>query len=401
MVDINLFKDEDDDELERKPDEEMDMSLDDLESELSDTGLSDSDLSDDDLVDEDLGDTLDFEEDDLADFDDKSFAGKEDAGGGADLLDDEFGALPEDEAEEETVDESDYNYGDGRKKKTPVWVWALFGLFVVAAFLYLFVLQPASRGIKTVSVTPQPAQTSRPALPVPADTAGGGQAEAADSVAAAGIRPETDLEKTASDMTAPEAAGSKTAYANSTVKVLADLSAAGQFGAVLLSGDNFAAVQYVSASPGAAEAMGNKIKQLLGATSVKTSPEERHRTDGKVYYYGVVSGTLPSGGPDAAGRAGNQSYDAFSREIKNMIRQHGLKLTDIQKLHEKTTDQTQQTDVRIKIEGSKAAVTAFLPGMSRLPGNVYITKLFLTPSGYTDFKAGQLKLVLEFRLIGP
>ncbi|MBN2417571.1 hypothetical protein JXO52_17170 [bacterium] len=420
MVDINLFKDEEEDDLEPKPNQDINLPLDDVDDFLSDSsvpdtdfsdsdllgpgdasarGTSDSDLSDLDLGGDDLGGKLDFEED-LSDFDDRSFGRRDSAKGRVDdaFLDEEFGDLPE---EDGVGDTSDYAFGDVQKKRTPAWIWILFLVVVGSVCVYLFVLQPRMVQYKTVSVR-QPGVTMTDSSAIAqADSA----RRAQDSLSTRITQPATNNAAAAAagagNRTAlsPADIGSRSVYASAALRILEDLSKTAQFGAVLISGPQFAAVQYVSETPNVSQAMGHKIGTLLQLTSVKKSPEERHRTGGKLYYYGVVSGTLPGGGAGERSTGQVQSYADFTRDVKNSIRQHGLTLTDIQKLNEKQVQGHVQTDIRIKVSGSKAAVTAFLPTIGSMKDNIYITKLFMTPSVYTDFQAEQVKLVLEFRLV--
>ena len=55
-----------------------------------------------------------------------------------------------------------------------------------------------------------------------------------------------------------------------------------------------------------------------------------------------------------------------------------------------------QKPVRIKIEGNKQGVLSFLESLRQFQGNYGLSKLLLVPSNYSNFKAEQVKLVLDF-----
>jgi len=139
MVDINLFKDEEDDK-----EQEWAPSSDDV-----------------DAVQDKSNDHLEFD----------------DNIGGSSILDDDS-LLDEDESiqdfdegdDKESLDE-DFDFGEMKEKKTPIWLWAFLGLVVIVVFLYLFVFQPRQAQRKQ-ALTPN---VQRPGLIANQQTAGGDQ----------------------------------------------------------------------------------------------------------------------------------------------------------------------------------------------------------------------------------
>jgi len=411
MVDINLFKDEEGDELEPKPEQEMDFSLDDDISSLDDDPEDMSAVTAD-KPDEGLGDVLDFE-DDLDGFEDDNVLDLDDDS----LLGDDFAEAGD---EPEAVDNlTDYEYGDVRTKRTPILVWAIMGLVVIAILLYVLVLQPKMAKEKLAAAKKTVTNTNLPPAVNPAANSLTDSTRIDTINIATNTAPISTTEDTATvkvdkiDKAADkvvkkkpvsvtpvkvEGFGSKATYARVASKIVSELSSTGQFVAILLSGTNFTAIQYVSETPNVAKAMRHRIVTLLNLKNTKTSPEERHRTAGKIYYYGVVSGVLP-GGSGKSSATGYISFADFKKDINASIRKHGVNLTDIQKLYEKRISGKKQTDIRVKIVGNKSNLINFIQNIGSIKGNSHITKLILAPSEYTDFKASRLKLVLEFRLI--
>jgi hypothetical protein len=169
-----------------------------------------------------------------------------------------------------------------------------------------------------------------------------------------------------------------------------------QFAAFIMSGNAFH-VGYVSETPNVAQAMSHKVMTLLQATGLKTSPEERHRTAGRIYYWGVVSGQLDG----SASRIGSGSQrfstaDGFVEGLRGMVQQHSLTTKEVQKLFEGAYDGKRQAQVRMKIEGSKTNAMEFLNGLQSFNGNYGVTKLIIAPVTISDFQANQVKLVLDF-----
>jgi len=359
MVDINLFKD-DEDEKDWKPTPGEGEELEGNRQE-----------------------DLEFEED----------VWETPALGDEDILGDEE-TIPDFEEPGEIEEEEDYEFGDVKKKKTSVWLWFLMGIVLVCASLYLFVLQPRQIGIKrlTTYVTKKPSEAGKRVEEI--------QERGLDRDAALVDSSGVDRSGQVAAMVDSDysrAMGSVSTAVEASRAVFEDLTRHGQFGAVLLTGDRFF-VEYVSETPGVAKAMGHRIQTLLGASGFKVSPEERHRTAGRIHYWGVVSGELPQKARGAA-RTPVQRFataESFIEGIKGFVLQHRLTVRGLQKLSESSEEGTRQTCIRVKVEGSKTHALDFLESLKGFQGNYGLAKLLLVPSNYSDFKANQVKLVLDF-----
>jgi len=306
-----------------------------------------------------------------------------------DLFDEEE-AVPDFEEPDEGEQEEDYEFGDIKKKKTSPLLWLLLGVVLIAAALYLFVLQPRQIGIKrlTTRVTQKPSEEIQergvdqgPALGDSSDVVRPGQ------VATMVV---TDPSKVM---------GSVANAVDAARGVFNDLTQHNQFGAVLLTGDRFF-VEYVSETPGVAKAMGHRIQTLLGVSGFQVSPEERHRTAGRIHYWGVVSGELSKRSSGMA-RSSAQRFattDSFIGGIKGLVSQHQLTNRGVQKLSEVSEKGTRQISIRVRIEGDRTRALNFLESLKGFQGNYGLAKLLLVPSSYSDFRANQVKLVLDFLL---
>ncbi len=387
MVDINLFKDEDEEEKEMGP--------------SSGGG---------EFEEPDLDDALDFGGD-LVDFEEGEQAPVLDGGEGLLDIDD---APPEIDGSEDLDKELDYEYGQIEKKRTPVWFWIFLAAVVIGVFVYLFVLAPylaqrqlASNKKILSGQVKQPVQQQSTEQLQPTD-----QQQPADQTQPSEQQGEKPAEETedivpsvvqASGLQGRQEIGSEKVFSDAAIKIVQDLSRSEQFGTLLISGPDFIAVQYVSATPKVAGAMEYRIKTLMGLQSVKVSPEERVRLSAGVFYFGVVSGRLNTGQPTSTARSGSTYTTAsqFSSGVSAFLTKQGCKVVGIIKLVERPIGGKQQVDFRVKATGTQAQVRALLSNLTSLGSNAFIMKLILAPSHNTDFKAENLKVVLEYRLILP
>jgi len=360
MVDINLFKEEEEEKRERAPTSKKGREFEDdlgedleLEKELSGSSLSDEELLSDEAL-------PDFEE-------------------------------PEEKEEE------DYEFGEAKEKKSSLFVWILLVIVVVSAALYLFVLQPKQIKPKQMT-TPFPHEP-----PVDEKLAQEQKQRTGEAVEKIGTITAPQDSSPSSRVAAMmdkepfKILGSIETSVEASKIVLQDLTSRGQFGAVLISGNRFI-VEYVSETPNVARPMGYKIQTLLGASSHKVSPEDRHRTSGRIYYYGVVSGDLPQKPSKGTVTPARQfaTVDSFIEGVKSLTKQNRLITQEVQKLSESSGKGVRQVSVRMKIEGGKAQAVAFLDSLIGFQGNCSIAKLLLVPLDYSDFEASQVKLVLDF-----
>ncbi len=318
------------------------------------------------------------------------------------LDDEEF--LSDEEAlsdfEKPEEEQEEYEFGEDKRKKTSPVLWLILGIVVVSAFVYLFIIQP--RQMKTTKIaTPivrRPPAGQLAQVPQKQGTAqpGVNAAGAKEGKPSAGGAISNRI-TTRANRSSSWVGGSITTFVEATKVVLEDLSSHNQFGSVLLDGNSFF-VEYVSETPGAAKAMGYRIQTLLGASGYKVSPEERHRTEKRIHYWGVVSGKLPMRNLGAVQTTTKRfaTVNSFIREIKGRVQQNGLKILGTQKLSRSSVNGVWMTPVRVKIQGSKMQTLTFLESLKRFQGNYGIAKLLVAPSDYSDFGANNVKCVLDF-----
>ncbi len=367
MVDINLFKEEEGEE------KEWDSTSD--EGEELEDALQDEDLG---LSDDDIADTSPIEEDDLLSDDDEVIP--------------DFG---------ETVDgdqEEDYEFGEVRQKKTSPWVFVALGVVVIAAAVYLFIIQPKEKAAQIASMPhvrrpaamqtatqPTESQQTAPSTTQP-DSSKTSTVPPAQSVAVSG--------GTGSGI-AP-VVGSTASFVRASRTIVDEFTKRNQFAAFIMSGNQFH-VGYVSETPNVANAMSHKVGTLLSASDLKTSPEERHRTAGRIYYWGVVSGQIGAAGQPVSSESRTfTTTDGVVEGLKGVVQQHRLTTKEVQKLFEGSYEGKRQAQVRMKIEGNKADAMNFLNGLQNFNGNYGMTKLIIAPVTISDFQGNQVKLVLDF-----
>ena len=354
MVDINLLKDDDDEEKPFGHDDEE--FKDDLGGDVNFEGdLTEPVMGEDDL----LGDVED---------------------------------IPDIDAEEAAVvPDEDYSYISPRSKKAPVWLWGLLALVCVGTAVYLFILQPRfkkepplierpERKPLITQVRPDSGQTVSPAKPL------------SEEPIAEDVKPPEGFELT--DTIIPIAK-----MASASKAVVDDLARSEQFATLFMNGDQVF-VEYVSKTPGVVKVMGPKIQTLLGLSSYTASPEERHRTSGEITYWGVISGRFPSGPGEITAGGPNQfsNVQAFVNAVRSQLGSHQLTMKDSQNLTSVKSDGFRQSCVRIKIEGGRENALAYLSSLTNFKGNFGISKLIMAPVSISDFQASRIKMVIDFIL---
>ena len=244
MVDVDLFKDEEDEE---KNDKHEEVTPDESgEEEAAD--ILDGELEEELDFDEELSEELGGEDEDFLTDDDM-------------LLEDDEVSL-EEELDEPEAAESEENYQTlpGQKKTSP-FIWVLLGVVVIGTALYLFVLEP--RGNKeTQSVTAvrrsgltQPSAregvaanagdtTKMPSSAVKDDTALSSDSLPAKSPEDHATTPAVAEKGTGESETAPEpfrkeGLGNIATYSSAIGRVVSDLTGTDQFGGMFISGKNF------------------------------------------------------------------------------------------------------------------------------------------------------------------
>ncbi|HDQ44905.1 MAG TPA: hypothetical protein ENN17_05315 [bacterium] len=354
MVDINLFDEGFEDQSDSSPEQRPSGS--------SDAGRRDNDDFSGDL---NLGDDL-----------------SDDAGLGGDTLLDGDETLPDFEEEEEGLDD-DYTFEGSGPKKSPPWLLIGVGLFAVAAVLFIYVIYPTlNKPVAIKLPKPKPPATKPVAVrPVqPAETAP--------------AQP-TDQEQTPETIR-PAVEGRYDVLAG-TRTVFENLSAQGQAGVVIINNNRYL-VEYVSKTPGVADAMGQRIQTLFGADNYAVSPEERHRTAGQDNYWGVVSGTLPPFSAHAPSPGANPypTMTSFHGRIKTLCAQHGIALQSIAKPAGIVQQPKQHSSGHMIIEGEKKNVFAFMHDLKQIEGHWGVSKLLLAPADIADFHASRVKMGITF-----
>ncbi len=376
MVDINLFKDEDEENQIPSDEGNDDLSGDDIDS---DDAFNLDEL--DDL--EETGSLADE-----VDFDDSG------------LLENE--EIPDfDETQDEKTEEN-YDFGAAKQKKGSLLIWILLAIIVISAFVYVFWLMPG----KTIKSPVVP----RADIAVP-DTGKAGSSlmqspvtETADSL---GIQVDEkpdiiEIEDTEDLRPAPAvgpAAGTGTveSYSRISNAILTELTKSNQLSALLITGNRFFAVEYASETPNVANQMAHRIQAIANAKNVKSSPEERRVTAGRARYYGVISGELNQT-ETVNGRTAIQTVSQFQVMLRQQLQQNNFKNINITVFGERTAEGKIFQDVLVKTEGQQDRLNPLLNSLSGSGANVHIHKLMAMPSNNTDYSARQIKISLEFRV---
>jgi hypothetical protein len=341
MVDINLF--EDDDEQLGKKEKVGDSS-----------GKKESGLSGDTLKEDDFN----FDEDPA----------------GVSL--DPFGEseIKPEFSEPESASRQKSGRGGGKTAAvSPVVI--VLGLVVLAVVVYLKFFMSSPKSV------PQP-QRSKPAFQMKPDTTRKGTgASALKAVPFPGG-------------TAGEASIQTVKYIETTKTILENLGRDGQFGVLLLKGDQFF-VEYAAANGGLSESIGKKIQNLIGADGFTVSKEERRLINQTAWYFGVISGKLPSMNPPVP-KPQRMTADQFVEQVKNLVGQNGLNSSKIQKFSEYMRNMKLQTPVSLRAEGSRKNTMEFLESCKNLQGNFELMTVLVVPLEIADRQANQVKLVVDF-----
>ncbi len=361
MVDINLFDEEE--EKSGKKEKDWDSTLGNSEGHKSDS------LKDELNLDDDLGGPS--------------------ALGDAALLGEDV--VPELEEPEAKGQEEDYGYGNIKKKKTPAYQYILLVVLLVAAAAVLYFSIFSKGGGKAKSVKTVPQKTLANQSPSQKQTEMSPGTTRRGSVRSGTVKMSADSNKFLLS-----AGGASSSLIDVARSVFNELSKQKQFGALLLDGDRFA-VEYVSTTPGLSQQLGKRIQQLLGFSDFKTSPEERHRMDGKVTYWGVISGILmkkPMTGMLPSSTKFS-SPDQFVDQMKNLARQNRLTCTVDKKQLITGISDNRQTGFRLRVEGDHIQTLAWLDQLKKFQPTCNIRTLFLVPMDYFDNQANKVKLVLD------
>ncbi len=350
MVDINLFEEGLDDNLGSSPDEPGSGSG-------GGGKIDDDDFAGDLNFGDDLSDDPELNANSLLDGDE---------------------TLPDFENEGGDALDEDYAFDGPAGKKSPPWLLIGVGAFAVIAFLFIqFVLPMLNK--------PKPVKMPQPRPPVTRPVA----SDSTQTTAKPGTQ-------TPGSIQTPVSQGVVDVL-SSAGSVFENLSAQGQAGVVIINETQYL-VEYVSKTPGASEAMGQKIQTLLGAQNFEVSPEEKHTTSGESHYWGVVSGTLPSLKFHKLQGTVNpyNSMTAFQDRIKSLITQNGLTLEGIEKPAGMAVQPKKQISGHMIITGEKGKIMAFIKALNQVDGNWGVSKLLLAPMSISDFSASKVKMGITF-----
>ncbi len=368
MVDINLFKDEDEEKWE------------------SDSGGEEKNDSGDDLIDEF---PIDEELTQSSALSDKDLLNSDEP-------------IPDFDEPEENMLEEDYQFGDIKEKRTSPWIWVALGVVLAfAAFYFFYYLpkQPQSEpivarmpsGLNEGDVSSEQEQTAD----IVEDNVDSDSRES--GVVTGEGTASREAENQISGLNALASVGT---VVNASVAVFNNLTQTGQLGTIVLEGYRFH-VGYVSETPGVAQAMGERIQSILGILEFDVSPEDPHRTAGKMHYWGVVSGVIPQKTSTPLPSSESRQFtttDQFIQEMNTLVQNNRLSVQETQKFSERFEEGLNQIPIRMKIEGNKAQTLGFLNALKGFQGNYRLLKLTMAPVDISDFQANQVKLVLEFAL---
>jgi hypothetical protein len=350
MVDINLFDDEE--EKSGKRENDWDSTPDKPE------GKKPESLKDDLNLDDDFGNT--------ASLGDETLLGEEEV-------------VPELDDSESKGTGGDYGSRSSKKKKTQPVYFVILALFFVIAVVYVYFMTQSRKGggRKTLS-SKQTASLTKPGSVSTARKGAGRTGASADSI--------RSVAATGAKLTGP---------IELAKTVFDDLSRQSQFGAILLDGERFA-VEYVTDSPGGSQEMGKRIQKIIGISEFKSSPEEKHTLNGRTTYWGVISGTIavkPVPGFQTTS-AKFATADQFAEQVKGLAKQNKLAFVDVKNRFSGPSE-TRNAGFRLRGEGGKSQVLAWLEQISKFQPNCSVRTLFLVPMDYFDQKANNIKLVLD------
>jgi len=266
----------------------------------------------------------------------------------------------------------------GGRKKSSVGLLAVLGTLLVAAAVFFLYIYPGMTKPK------KPATTTRTGPAVKPGETAVKPVGRPDSLRAAGR------------------AGSIAYAVQAAQKAFLNLSEQGQLGVVIINAKQFM-VQYVSETPGVANAMGQRIQTLLGVPRYTASPEDRHQTAGQTRYWGVISGqwVQPLTNPVAIGAAGSMNTDMLIARMKEEALKKGLTSRDVQKFPTLKEGVINKSSARIIVEGEKSKVVEFLGSLQNIEGRWGLSKILIAPLKIEDFYARQAKLDIEFWVAVP
>jgi len=262
----------------------------------------------------------------------------------------------------EDADRQISSRGTGKAKKvSPVII--VLGVVVLAVVVYMQFFMSTPKSV------PQPKQP-RPIIPAKIDTAKVG-------IIAIG-----------------EASSQTVKYIEITKSILENLGRDGNFGVLLLKDDRFF-VEYAAVKRGLSETIGKKVQNMIGADGFTVSREEKHTVRETVWYFGVISGKLPSMKP-AVPKAQQITANQFIEQLKNLGNQKGLSNSKIQKFSAYSRNMKLQTPVTFRAEGNRQNAVAFLESCKILQGNYELLTLLVAPLEIADRQANNVKLIVDF-----
>jgi hypothetical protein len=185
-------------------------------------------------------------------------------------------------------------------------------------------------------------------------------------------------------------------YIEAAKTILENLSRDGQFGGLLLKGDQFF-VGYGSETKGMSQSMGQKIKTLLAADGFKAAPEEQSKALEGIRYFGLISGNLPRA-KTVGSTTQKWTVDQFIGQLNTLLNQQALSNRKIQKFPQYKLSGRSQTPIQLRVDGNRKNAMAFLESLKSLQGNVGMLTLQVHPFEIADLRASQVKMVIDFSI---
>jgi len=421
MVDINLFKDDDEEEKnEGRGKKEKNEKEDSHKEEESLGGNFDEELSFDDeeklggdfdenqdmdlnLDDEfgeeldeesepDLDKDLDKELDDVSSLDDEDFDDFEN--------EEEIPDLEEPAAD---VEDKDYSFGEVKKKGPSPFLLVLLGIVVIVALGYVFVYKPKVDSLKELqsNIPEKPnvqelmEQQRKDLAAQKKDTTGGA------GVAAPGSEKQTVKPGETTEKVRTAAANIQpTELAKNTGSLVNYFSQNNCLGTIIIDIKNkYFRAGYASLQPDVSDKMAEKIKTIFNTGKYEMSPEDGYRTNGERRYWGVISGELPATVISQSASPKNfNSAQSFEQWLKRTAQNNSLLFKESETFPANTESGETIIPVRVKVEGNSKNLITYLTVLLRNSGKYNVDKMIITPATINDFKGETIKFVIDLTL---
>jgi len=428
MVDINLFKDDDEEEKEegneegkkrkeKNSDENSQDDKEDLSGDLDDglgfgeeeelSGDFKEDQDADFNLDDELEDGLDEDSDQKIDDEFDKELGDESSLDDDEFLDDELGdeeEIPDFEEKKEKAEDEDYSFGEVKKKGVSPFLLILLGIVVVVALGYQFVYKPKLESLKELqnSIPEKPdiqkliEQQRKQLSASKKDSTSSDRVALSDSVKKP-TKKDLITKETITTGTNIE----PTVLAKNTGSLIEYLSQNNCLGTVIIdTKDKFFRAGYASLKPNVANEIATRIKSIFNIEKYDMSPEDSYKTNGRVRYWGVISGELSDKvNKQAASTKNFNSAQSFKQWLEQSSQNYSLSFKEGEIFPTKSESGKTIIPIRIKVEGDRKNLINYLTLLMQKRGNYSIDKMIITPVNITDFKGEMIKFVINLTLI--